>query len=105
MEEDYRTLLSRLEITAKTEVSNVFHGTGDTNIPLLCSDINRAVLRFLDDGNNANNGNGAPVDMDVLTLCFLKFSLPTLVEILFRRTTLRYTMLMNVLHQILYQII
>ena len=84
MGEDHRNLFSRLDQISKTEVSNVFHGIGEigNNIPILCNTINSAISSFFD--------IPTAVDLsDALTITFLKSSLPTLVEILFRRTTLR----------------
>lgn len=84
MESDSRNLLEKLEEISRTEISNVFNGTGDVGgrICDLCSDINKAIDIFIYPKLDIDLSDSA-------TLTFLRSSLPILVEILVRRFTLR----------------
>jgi hypothetical protein len=84
MEADFSEQLLRLENISKNEVYNIFHGTGVVGgqiIPL-CANINRAVDFFLE--------CQASIDFSsTTTTTFLRSTLPVLIEVLIRRTTLR----------------
>jgi hypothetical protein len=84
MESDCRNLLEKLDEISRTEISNLFNGTGDVGgrICDLCLDINKAIDMFINPKLD--------IDLsDAATLTFLRCSLPTLIEILIRRFTLR----------------
>ena len=83
MEEDDINTLKKLDIIVKQEVSNVFYGVGEIGgqICAICSEINRAIDCFL---------SNATVDLsDAIVVNFLKSTLPVLVEVFLRRSTLR----------------
>jgi hypothetical protein len=78
-------LLGKLERIAREEVGHLFFGEGliSEEVGQLCDDINSAIDNFL----------GQTLDATDLTdpnsLTFLKFTLPSLVEVFLRRQTLR----------------
>ena len=85
MDSDFRSLLSKLEQISKKEVSNIFNGTGESGsrICQLCFDISRAVDAFLDPNLSVDWTESESIS-------FLRSSLPIFIEILIRRTTLRW---------------
>jgi hypothetical protein len=71
---------------AKNEIYNVFYGiekAGDIVFEL-CSDLNTAIVSFFVDASSFGDFN------DEVCMNFLTYSLPVLVEVFLRRSTLRY---------------
>jgi hypothetical protein len=84
MEADFSEQLLRLENLSRNEVYNIFYGTGVVGgqiIPL-CANINRAVDFFLECQSSIDFSS-------TITTTFLRSTLPVLIEVLIRRTTLR----------------
>ena len=84
MDDDDIRVLKKLDSIAKLDVSNLFHGAGEIGgqICSVCSDINRALDSF--------RSNASVVDLnDAIVVNFLKSTLPILIEIFLRRSTLR----------------
>ena len=84
MEADFSERLLKLEHLAKNEVYNIFYGcgiVGSQMIPL-CADINRAIDFFLDFQLSIDFSSA-------IATTFLRSTLPILIEILIRRSTLR----------------
>jgi hypothetical protein len=84
LEEDKRNRLINLDEIAKKEISNVFYGVGEIGSAIcsICDNINIAIDVFLVPQSGADLNDAA-------CLNFLKSSLPVLIEIFLRRTTLR----------------
>lgn len=84
MESDSRSLLEKLDEISRSEISNVFNGTGDVGSRIcdLCSDINQAIDMFINPKSDIDLNDSA-------TSTFLRSTLPILIEILIRRPTLR----------------
>lgn len=85
MEADFSEQLLRLENLSRNEVYNIFYGTGVVGgqiIPL-CANINRAVDFFLECQSSIDFSS-------TITTTFLSSTLPVLIEVLIRRTTLRW---------------
>ena len=89
MDDDDISVLKKLDSIVKLELSNLFHGTGEMRgqICTVCSEINRVLDSF--------RNNASVVDVsDAFVANFLKSTLPILVEVFLRRSTLRCVLLL-----------